>query len=375
MSQLAGVKVLLRADASLQIGTGHVMRCLTLAEELRRRGASCRFASRVHGGHHNDAIRGRGFEVVDLPVTPDAAPTSVVTAHDDWLGSNWRTDARQTAAAWRDTGADWLVVDHYALEAGWERALRANAPRLLAIDDLADRAHDCDVLLDQNLGRQVADYAGHVGAGCEVLAGPRFALLRPEFAALRASSLQRRREPALDRLLVTMGGVDAANATGAVLDALRGCRLPASLEVIVVMGSRAPALAAVRESAARQPWHTEVRVDVSDMAALMRDSDLVIGAAGSTAWERCCLGLPSIAVALAFNQRAILRALQQAGAALALDFEEHAGPQFNAALAAAVAAAAKPRQLKSLGAHAAVLVDGLGVERVADVLARHMGRS
>jgi UDP-2,4-diacetamido-2,4,6-trideoxy-beta-L-altropyranose hydrolase len=118
-----------------------------------------------------------------------------------------------------------------------------------------------------------------------------------------------------------------------------------------------------------------VLVDVEDMAALMASSDLAIGAAGSTAWERCCLGLPSIAIALASNQRAILRALQQGRVALALDLDVDGGPRFNASLAAAVAAAAEPRQLQSLGAHAAAVVDGLGVQRVADLLARHMGRS
>jgi UDP-2,4-diacetamido-2,4,6-trideoxy-beta-L-altropyranose hydrolase len=365
MTALAGVTVVFRADASLEIGTGHVMRCLTLAEALRQQGATCRFVSRSHAGNRIDTIRARGFEVAELPVTGHGAPAFAVTRHDGWLGSDWRTDAQQTAAALGGGQVDWLIVDHYALEMHWESALRPHVRHILAIDDLADRRHDCDLLLDQNLGRVASHYAALVPEGCRVLAGPQFALLRPQFAALRAASLARRDRPTLEHLLISMGGIDAGNATGAVLDALRQCRLPADLHISVVMGGTAPALAAVREAAAGLPWHTEVLVDVEGMAALMASSDLAIGAAGSTAWERCCLGLPSVVVALADNQRDAAGLLQGAGAAVCVDL----GAEFAASLQQALARVASGEPLVAMSLAARRITDGAGCGRVvADIL-------
>jgi len=140
-------------------------------------------------------------------------------------------------------------------------------------------------------------------------------LLRPEFADLREYSLQRRQPPALKRLLITMGGVDQPNATGEVLEALKACPLPSDCQITVVMGASAPWFEQVRSLAATMPWTTTVRVNISNMAQVMADSDLAIGAAGSTSWERCCLGLPTLLVILAENQKGGGLALQQRGAA------------------------------------------------------------
>jgi UDP-2,4-diacetamido-2,4,6-trideoxy-beta-L-altropyranose hydrolase len=320
--------IVFRADASLDIGTGHVMRCLTLAAALRERGATCEFVCRAHSGNLIDLVRGQGYKAHALPficADDDGTPT---LAHAHWLGASWESDAEQTRAALNGRHADWLVVDHYALDQGWERALRGDCNRLMAIDDIADRIHDCDVVLDQNLGRTPIDYAALVPAGCTILAGPRYALLRPEFSALRPYSLQRREMPGMRHLLITMGGVDRDNATGKVLEALRGCALPGDCRITVVMGPHAPWLGQVREQVATMPWTTEVLVNVRTMERLMAESDLAIGAAGSTSWERCALGLPTILMVLADNQRDIARALRDEGAVqmtqqstLAMDLE------------------------------------------------------
>lgn len=316
--------VAFRADASLQIGTGHVMRCLTLADALRERGASCSFVCRPHQGHLLALIEQRGHQAQALPELQEGAqPNHNGTAHGHWLGTDWATDAQDTQQALRartgDQPVDWLVVDHYALDARWEEALRPQAHRIMVIDDLADRPHACDLLLDQNLGRTEADYGGLLKGNTTTLVGPQYALLRPEFAALRAQSLARRQtNPQLRRLLITMGGVDKDNATGQVLATLQSCSLPANLRVTVVMGPHAPWLAQVQAQAAQMNWPTEVLVGVNNMAQLMAESDLAIGAAGSTSWERCCLGLPTIQVVLAQNQEAIALALGRFGAALML---------------------------------------------------------
>ncbi|MDL0434108.1 UDP-2,4-diacetamido-2,4,6-trideoxy-beta-L-altropyranose hydrolase, partial [Marinobacter sp. TBZ242] len=211
---------------------------------------------------------------------------------------------------------DWLIVDHYALDACWERVVLPQDTRLLAIDDLADRAHKADILLDQNLGRAEKDYGKLIAARCRCLIGPRYALLRPEFAELREASLNRRREPfEPKRLLISLGGIDKNNATGAVLEALKSCGLPADCLVTVIMGASAPWLDSVRAKAGELPWHCDVVVNVTDMAERMSQADLAIGAAGSTSWERCCLGVPTLMMELAENQKGIAKALHQAGAA------------------------------------------------------------
>ena len=319
--------IVFRADASVQIGTGHIMRCLTLADALREKGHACHFICREHLGNLIAAIRQREFHVHTLPITEDGGGVeegsseiaAAEPAHVHWLGASWEADARQSRAIIRELDPAWLVVDHYALDARWESAVRSGVLRLLVIDDLADRSHEADLLLDQNLGRESDDYSSLVPKGCRLLIGPRYALLRPEFARLREKSLRRRQSPCLKRVLVTMGGVDKDNATGTVLNALRHCPLPEDAEIEVVMGGNAPWLESVRRQAATMPRKTTIRVDVRDMAMRMLDADLAIGAAGSTSWERCCLGLPAVMVVLAENQRSIAEALANLGACVYLD--------------------------------------------------------
>ncbi|MDD3575605.1 MAG: UDP-2,4-diacetamido-2,4,6-trideoxy-beta-L-altropyranose hydrolase [Halothiobacillus sp.] len=309
------MSVVFRVDASLDIGTGHVMRCLTLADALAASGADCRFICREHPGHLIEHIRNKGYQVDALPAINEETCPTESPSHARWLGCRWETDAAETRAILNQSEPEWLVVDHYAVDARWEKALQGSYKKLMVIDDLADRPHACDLLLDQNLGREPGDYEALVSAHCQRLIGPQYALLRPEFAALREYSLQRRRTPELKRLLITMGGVDQPNATSKVLEALKASPLPSDCQITVVMGARAPWIELVRSLAATMPWPTSVRVNISDMAQVMADSDLAIGAAGSTSWERCCLGLPTLLVIQAENQKEGGLALQQRGAA------------------------------------------------------------
>lgn len=318
------MNVVFRVDASVQIGTGHVMRCLTLAEELREQGHQCRFICRAHEGHLGEFIKFRGFELCLLEQPGTATPNDAthITAYAVWLGISWQQDAEQTTNRLAGSRTDWLVVDHYALDSRWEWALKPCYERLMVIDDLADRSHQCDLLLDQTFGRQAEDYAPWVPAVCKVLCGAHYALLRPEFAEWRSYSLQRRLSPKLKHILVTMGGVDKDNATGCILEALDRTDLPAGCQITVVMGATAPWLDTVRQQAATISYPTTVLAGVSNMARLMADSDLAIGAAGATSWERCCLGLPTIMIILAENQRGIGNALAQSGAAFLVAKDE-----------------------------------------------------
>ncbi|MDC0309183.1 UDP-2,4-diacetamido-2,4,6-trideoxy-beta-L-altropyranose hydrolase [bacterium] len=359
------MKIAFRTDASLQIGTGHVMRCLTLADALRAAGAQCHFICRKHPGNLIAQILQRGFTVSVLTAATEALITNelAVEAQSNyaaWLGADWATDAAQTTASIGTTAVEWLIVDHYAIEKRWEKTLRPMCRKLMVIDDLADRPHDCNILLDQNLGRDVAHYSQRVPEGCTILAGPHYALLRPEFAALREDSLRRRATPQLKHLLITMGGVDQADATGKVLEALQDCPLPADMRITVVMGPHAPWLERVQLLAKLMPQPTEVKVNVNNMAQLMADSDLAIGAAGSTSWERCCLGLPSIIGVQAANQQPIENALMLSGAAKTFSISE--GKKSIRALIAKVVG--DKRSLQNMSLSAAVIADGKGAERV-----------
>lgn len=362
------MNVVFRTDASVQIGTGHVMRCLTLADALRERGARCTFICRAHTGNLINLIRQRGYPVLELPAqesqTVSISPDSL--KHAQWLGTDWVTDVKHTREALGSQVVDWLVVDHYALDYQWEQALRPHCQHLMVMDDLADRAHDCDLLLDQNLGRTELDYSPYLPLKVTTLIGPRYALLRPEFGALRATSLGRRTHPRIKRLLITMGGVDKANVTGDVLNALRNCTLPPDSHITVVMGTHAPWLNNIQATSQTMPWSTQVLVNVNHMARLMAESDLIIGAAGGTVWESCSLGLPSLVIALADNQRTGASALRKAGAALT--FEN--GLDVSALLQHLLNSDDHVFQLQQLSTKAAAITQGNGAALVTQTLER-----
>lgn len=361
------MKVVFRADASLQMGTGHVMRCLTLADALTAQGAECQFICREHPGSLIEQIRNKGYRTHALSVSSGAGQPPSATAqpaHAAWLGSSQEQDAADCAGVLAEVNPDWLIVDHYALDARWELALKPHYRKLMAIDDLADRPHLCDLLLDQTFGRDAGDYRALVPASTQLLCGSQYALLRPEFAALRDYSLQRRAKPQLRQLLITMGGVDKDNATGQVLEALRVCSLPGQCQITVVMGATAPWLAEVSRQAQNMPWPTTIMVGVSDMAQLMADSDLAIGAAGSTSWERCCLGLPTVMVVLADNQRNIAEALQRTGAAMTAG-DLSSGAAIRELLAELVG---DTHSIVRMSAAAKHVADGLGTARLVSYL-------
>ena len=358
------MNIIFRADASLDIGNGHVIRCLTLATELKRQGASCRFVCSTDEGNLIEIIRQQGFEADAIRSGLNRAASSSASPIPVHIDYDWKVDAELTASALSNVMADWLIVDHYALDARWEVALRPSYSHLMVIDDLANRPHLGALLLDQNLGREQRDYDALVPPGSTVLTGPRFALLKPEFSKLRNESLERRRSDRIDRLLITMGGADTEDATGKVLEALKKCTLPAQLKVTVVMGPHAPFRERIIALARSMPWETEVLINVSNMAELMAKSDLAIGAAGTTSWERCSLGLPTLLLILADNQIAVAAAQQKLNSAILLSDMNALAAQ----LPKAVALVSAPGVLARMVQAAAEVTDGEGVYRVIEHL-------
>ena len=307
------MRVVFRADASLQMGTGHVMRCLALAQTLKENGANVEFICRKYEGNLIDKIHLSGFNVYELEVLEEFEVDNKL-AHSHWLGATQKQDADDCIDALKKEKIDWLIVDHYAIDEDWQRELKPFCEKLMVIDDLADRKHRCDVLLDQTFGRQQENYLGRTPEGCELLLGSEYALLRLEFAKWRAYSLERRSKPEFKQLLLNMGGVDVDNVTENVLDELKMCNLPNDMNITVVMGGSAPHLESVKSKAITLPYKTEVKVDVDNMAEIMANSDIAIGAAGATTWERCCLGLPTIQIIIAKNQITIAKSLAERGA-------------------------------------------------------------
>ena len=315
------MRVVMRTDAASHIGIGHVMRCLTLANALKEKGAEVSFVCRPFAGHQGERIIAEGHQLHMLPIVKQAIKPIdplQIPHHAPWLGESWETDLAQTQVTLKDKYFDWMIVDHYSLDARWESIMREFTRKVMVIDDLADRLHDCDLLLDQTYGRSEEAYKSKVPENCTFLTGSKYALLRPEFLALREFSLNRRKNPQIKHLLVTFGGVDRRNSTSKVLEVLKESPLPRDCRITVVLGA-IPSLEIVRKTAKTLPWPIEVLFNVSQMAQIMASSDLCIGAAGSTSWERCCLGLPTLMTVLGENQQYIGRALEEKQAAILFD--------------------------------------------------------
>ncbi|MEI8155480.1 MAG: UDP-2,4-diacetamido-2,4,6-trideoxy-beta-L-altropyranose hydrolase [Burkholderiales bacterium] len=366
-----GRHISFRTDAALEIGTGHVMRCLTLADALKAAGAKCRFICREHPGHMLNLIRQRGHEAIGLPQgTSNGLPVSndheADLVHAAWLGANWQTDASQTMAVLRDVTTDWLIIDHYALDARWELALKPHYRKLMVIDDLADREHVCHVLLDQNLVEAMAQrYVGKVPSHCTNLIGPKYALLRPEFNALRPASLTRRRIPVLARLLIFMGGSDPTNETAKVI---AGVQLSKRqwVHIDVVVGQAFAALQSLQEVLDTVPGAT-LQVQASDMAQIMAAADLAVTAGGSVTWEKCALGLPSLVVVLGDNQRPIAKMMHQIGAQRTLGVASDITPACYAETLDAI----QTHELSAMIDSASAICDGSGTQIVLKILENH----
>ena len=317
-AEFALIRIFIRCDASLLIGSGHVMRCRTLARELQRCGADVIFLCRRQPGDLINLLD-QEFSVLALPeqslVSCDGLKGSDL--YDAWLGCSQETDAAHCLKVLAKTGiesATWLVVDHYGLDICWEKQLLAGlsgagaVPKLLVIDDLANRIHQADILLDQNYFGELTHqrYLELVPSQCRQLLGPYYALLGPEYALLHPLIPPRNE---LRRVLVFFGGVDPDNLTGRTLEALMD---PAfvDLAVDVVFGVQSPHRKEIEELVNRRP-NTTLHDPLLSLAGLISRADLAIGAGGATLWERACLGLPSLVMVSAANQLPVVKALDQ----------------------------------------------------------------
>lgn len=341
------------------------MRCLTLADSLARAGASCTFICRAHPGHLGELAKARGHDLRLLP-PPGNAP-SRDAGHASWLGEDWQEDARQTIQQLGpDEAWDWLVVDHYAIDHRWEDVVREYCRRLAVIDDLADRPHSCDLVLDQNwhgTGAQ-SRYDGLLPPHCVRLLGPQYGLLGPEYAELKPWRPEH--DGLVRRLLLFFGGSDPDNLTAKALAALSTPEF-STLVLDVVVGQNHPDPSGIAQMATARSG-TVVHRNLPSLAGLMLRSDLMLGAGGSTNWERMCLGLPAVVISVADNQLAINRALSDDGY---IDFLGPADALSTADIAAAVSRALScPELLRKRSGAGRELVGGDGAKAMTETMMR-----
>ncbi len=347
------LRVLMRADASVEIGAGHVVRCATLANELIARGAEVTFACRQLPGDLNDWLRAKGFSVLAWQAD-DPAETQALLSQLGQLGCSGNNPF------------DWLAVDHYGLSVGWETQLRSVARRVLTLDDLANRPHDCELLIDSgDLTRNVERYQALTPPECRLLLGPKYALLRPDFARFRArmQDVGVFRSQPVSRVLVFFGGSDPTGETLKAIAALRDLTSPFRVDVVV--GAANPMGEEIREQCAALPSF-DFHCQVDNMAERMALADLAIGAGGTATWERLCLGLPAIVIAVADNQLEISRQVADAGAQVFLGAS--GSVSVNDLRKAIWALADAPERRAAMADSAMRLVDGLGAQRVADII-------
>jgi len=344
------------------MGVGHLNRCLALADTLRSRSIHSKFICREHEGHLLPLVGSAGMNVVGLPV-PLSKGVNGIEEYAAWLGVSQEEDAWESMAALAGERPDWVVVDHYGLDARWERALRPQAEHLMVIDDLANRVHECDLLLDQNFFPAPDErYARLVPPECRPLLGPRFALLDAAYRRYRC--IERRRDGGVGTIFVFFGGSDPRNLTGAALEAL-SCRSLRHLTVDVVVGANNNHRSHLQRLASDRPG-TTLHGSRPHLADLMSRADLAIGAAGVTTWERMCLGVPSIVVSIAENQRPTAEALAENGLIRYLGAARNVG---SADLSAAIKEAIDGKQeLADQSLRGRLIVDGLGAVRVMECI-------
>ena len=342
------MRFLIRVDASVWIGSGHVMRCLVLADEMREQGWSVKFACLPQKGDMCEYVTARGYEVINLTAPTEWKVPQNTSDYDAWLQRDVKEDAHETIQYLKDI--DWVVCDHYAIEEEWQKLVHDNSnAKIITIDDLV-RNHEAEIVIDQTLNRKPDVYQ----SGELVLTGIEFALLAPQFAEKRILASKRSSLTKPIKVLVTMGGVDLPNASLRVLQALISCGL--DKKITILLSERSPNFKRVAEFSNQYKNITHVAF-TSEMAELMVTHDVAVGAPGSTSWERACLGLPSIIIPLADNQSEISDQLQKEELAIKLDLnviESNFANVFEMVV----------KNWKAMHTKNLSICDGLGVKRV-----------
>jgi len=340
-----------RVDSSNAIGYGHLMRCLTLATELKKNSIESCFISANLDFNSQSKIIEMGHESHILPYFKNQA-------------FDIKEDAKETKLMLERMNVEWLIVDHYAIDIYWESELKETCKHIMVIDDLANRSHHCEVLLDQNLGKKESHYKHLVPNSCKILTGLSYALIRDEFLEIRDESLKHRKNGFLKNILISLGGSDPDNFSSKVLEKLFSCNLSRDKNITVIMNSNSQYLDEIKSQLKQMPHKSHLFIDVNNMGNILKNQDIVIGAVGVSAWERCCLGIPSISLVIASNQKPGAKALHLSGASIVIDQEFSDGHNLESALEYFI----DPQNLHNASNIASNLVEGFGTKRVVNFI-------
>jgi UDP-2,4-diacetamido-2,4,6-trideoxy-beta-L-altropyranose hydrolase len=338
------MNLLFRTEASVAIGTGHVMRCLALAQAWCDAGGRASFAMAEAMPAVEERLRNEGFEVARVHVAVGSA-----------------ADAEETARLAHKHGASWVVADGYEFGAEYQATLKSRDLKVLFIDDNGHAGHySADLVLNQNVYANEALYQSRESS-TKILLSPRYALLRREFAAWRG---WKREIPASARkVLVTMGGSDPDNVTQCVVRAILA---EPSLKATVVVGGSNLHLPQLQELIAGAQQNVQLVENVRNMSELMAKSDVAISGAGTTSLEMCFLGLPALLIVLAENQRPAAEELDRRGVAINLGEGEEIQPSTLSPYLTCLVNSQDTR--KAMSERGRELVDGRGAERVVRAL-------
>jgi len=304
------MRIVIRVDSSHKIGSGHLIRCLTLADRLRAKDVEVLFICRENEGHLCELIEQRGFSCRRLLPLISDYDENIISDQESILEVKWQDDANQTIQSISSFGSkiDWLVVDHYALDKKWEDLVSSCIERIMVIDDMANRVHNCNLLLDQNLvANMFSRYKDLVPVTCGMLLGPDYALLQPDYIKMHERTSKRKGE--VKRIFICFGGADIENLTGRSLSAFLDLNQTV-IEVDVVITTGFPHADVIQKQIEGYN-NIHLHCNLPTLAPLLAIADLAIGACGSTSWERLCLGLPTLVVTLGENQRPVAEELNK----------------------------------------------------------------
>jgi len=311
------MKVVIRSDASVFIGSGHIMRCLVLAKQLSSCGYEVVFATKPQKGDFLDYINLQGFKVLELNQSKKVITPSFSEDYSAWLQGSWEDDANDFIL--KTKSADLIIVDHYSLDARWERKVSNKLHcKVIVIDDLV-REHFADLIIDQTYGRNPEEYSLNNSKSI-ILAGSQFALISPEFKGIRDKLNSESTIEEHKNILVSMGAIDSPNVTIKVLEKLDEIKSK-ELNVTVLLGEKSPHYKQIKEFCFNRDNFTHISFS-NEMADLMSTQHIAIGAPGSTTWERACVGLPSILIPIADNQKDIAKNISQTGAVCLLNIKD-----------------------------------------------------
>ncbi|MBH0164041.1 UDP-2,4-diacetamido-2,4,6-trideoxy-beta-L-altropyranose hydrolase [Fictibacillus sp. 7GRE50] len=353
------MNIVFRVDSSNIIGTGHIMRCLTLAHQFKLFGAKVVFISRTHKGNICNIIEEQGFKVHRLNISNKICNDKSVL-HSSWLGVTFEEDAMETIKCIQNEKVDLLVVDHYAIDSRWEKKVKEVVPSIMVIDDLADRSHMADFLLDQNLYQDInTRYTNKLPNYCKKFLGPEFALLRQEF------SLHQKKNQIIDknkikRILIFFGGSDPTNETEKVLKALKNMEL-SNIIIDVVVGQSNSKKEKIKQLCSKLK-NGNFHCQINNMAELMSKSDFAIAAGGSFTWERYCIGLPGITIAVAENQIKLIEDAQLLGIDMYLGESKNVTVDLISEVVSRIIVS--PFDILSMSQKAQTIVDGNGAIKI-----------